>query len=574
MSRASATIRTFRWVCWLLVVALMNVTAVAALVVDGQEVADTSPSHGSQPDSESLLIKRRELRLKLVPPPPNPPSVSRATLNPIDQFIAARWQQAGLDAGRSAPPLCDDATFVRRVYLDVTGVIPTMLQTNYFLVSRAPDKREKLVDELLARREDYAAHWTPFWEDALASQPVLHQGGIPTHGNFRQWIFDSFVNNRPYDVMVAELLDPTMPRRPSAATEDIFGIPYVIQYVRNEDHTATLQTAANVGQVFLGTSMKCAGCHDHFDNAEWTQERFLGFAGLFAPKDLERIRCDVKSGQYIAARFPFELPGAGGGAVPNELDERLHIAAQLVTDPANPRFAKTIVNRLWKRYMGLALIEPVDDFRNDRPASHPELLDWLAYDFLQHGCDLKHTIRLILTSHTYQLAYDPKLADRFDPSEPVNPPRYFRSTALRRLSAEQLIDSFRLVTTGELRHEQRTYLDARSTALMRALGRPASRNEASTSRPDDVSVVAALELLNGSELNELLEFSNAFDLRNAQRDPQRATDFLYRTVLSRPATSDEKRHGSDFLKSAGSLTEGIRDMQWVLLCSPEFQYVK
>jgi hypothetical protein len=571
MNLSSATIRALRWVCCLLVVALIS--EVAELAADESRAAGAAPSDGSQLDSESLLIKRRELRLTLLPAPPTPPNVALPTSNPIDQFIAARWQQAGLSAGREAPPLCDDAAFVRRAYLDVTGVIPTMLQTNYFLVSRAADKREKLVDELLERREDYAAHWTPFWEDALASQSVLHQGGIPTHGNYRKWIFKSFANNRPYDVMVAELLDPTMPRRPSAVNEDIFGVAYVIQYVRNEDHTATLQTAANVGQVFLGTSMKCAGCHDHFENAEWTQERFLGFAGLFAPRDLERIRCDVKSGQFIASRFPFELPGIGG-AVPNDLDARLHIAAQLLTDAANPRFAKTIVNRLWKRYMGLGLVEPVDDFRSDRPASHPELLDWLAYDFLQHGCDLKHTIRLILTSRTYQLAYDPKLADRFDASLADNPPRYFRSPALRRLSAEQLMDSFRLVTTGELKHEQRTYLDARSTALMRALGRPASRNEASTSRSDDVSVIAALELLNGSELNELVEFSNSFDPRIAQRDPQRATDFLYRTVLSRPATNEEKRHGGDFLKSAASLTEGIRDMQWVLLCSPEFQYVK
>lgn len=202
------------------------------------------------------------------------------------------------------------------------------------------------------------------------------------------------------------------------------------------------------------------------------------------------------------------------------------------------------------------------------------MLDWLAYDFLQHGCDLKHTIRTILTSRTYQLAYAAAAEDHFDASLPDNPPRYFRSPSLRRLSAEQLLDSFRLAATGELSHEQRTFLDGRSTALMRALGRPVSRNEASTSRAEDVSVIAALELLNGGELNELVVRADSGELKIAQRDPTRAVNNLYRAVLSRPATSEERRQGTSFLKSASSLAEGISDMKWVLLCCPEFQYIK
>lgn len=554
---------------WILVVGDLPITTAA----DKDEPAKPEVSLGSQSDSESQLIERRDARRKLLPPPPSPPDVDLPTNNPIDQFIAARWQEAELDAGRDAPALCDDATFVRRVYLDLTGVIPTLAQTNRFLVNRATDKRAKLVDKLLDQNTDYAAHWTPFWEDLLASQAVSQQGGIPTRGNYREWIFESLENNRPYDVMVAELLDPTMPRRQAAATEDIFGVPHTIQYIRNENHTATLQSAANVGQVFLGTSMKCASCHDHFENAEWTQDRFLGFASLFAPTDLERIRCDLKSGQIVPAKFPWDLPGIQA-TVPTDLNSRLHLAAQLVTDPTNPRFAKTIVNRLWKRYLGLGLVEPADDFRADRAASHPQLLDWLAYDFLEHGCDLKHTIRTILTSRTYQLAYSPAMEDHFDANLQDNPPRYFRSPSLRRLSVEQLMDSFRLVTTGELTHDQRTYLDGRSTALMRALGLPASRTEASTSRSEDVSIITTLELLNGSELNELVGRANVVELRIAQRDASRAVDRIYRTILSRSATSDERRQGGSFVKTSSSLIDGLRDVQWVLLCSPEFQYIK
>ena len=127
----------------------------------------------------------------------------------------------------------------------------------------------------------------------------------------------------------------------------------------------------------------------------------------------------MQSGQYVPARFPFELPGADQ-RLPEDAAVRLHYAARWITDPQNPRFASPIVNRLWKRYFGLRTVEPADDFRDDMPASHPELLDWLADDFTRHGYDLQHTIRLILTSRTYQLRYDPKLEDRLVVDQPAH----------------------------------------------------------------------------------------------------------------------------------------------------------
>jgi hypothetical protein len=341
--------------------------------------------------------------------------------------------------------------------------------------------------------------------------------------------------------------------------------------VRNEDHTVTLQTAANVGQVFLGTSMKCASCHDHFDNSAWTQRRFLGFAGLFSPRDLELVRCDVHLGQAVPARFPFDVPGMPD-AVPSDVENRLRLAAQLITDPLNARFAETIVNRLWKRYLGLGLYEPADDVRDDQSASHPALLDWLAYDFIEHGCDLKHTIRLILTSRVYQHRYDPELEDHFDAAE-RDRPRWFRSPALRRLTAEQQIDSVRLAITGQLDREQRCYLDARSTALMRALGRPASRNEISTARSDDVAVTQVLELLNGHELRAIIDETDLAIKPAIRRDPRRLIDHLYLAVLGRHATAAEKKLGKEVF-DADSSDETIRDLLWALICSPEFQYIR
>jgi hypothetical protein len=539
--------------------------------VKTQPAAAAEATGARQPTgSEALLIQHRAERLRQLPPLADPPAVGGLTANAIDQFIVASWSKFA--PNERPAEVCDPATFARRVYLDLIGVIPSLTELNHFLADSSPQKRDKLIDHLLARKADYAAHWAPFWEDALASQTVLAQGGIPTHGNYRQWLLESFAENKPYDVMVAELLDPTMPGRKPPQVEDIFGTKYRIEYVRNEDHTVTLQTAANVGQVFLSTSMKCASCHDHFENTEWTQERFLGFAGLFAAHDLERIRCDVHSGQYVPARFPFELPGAPE-AVPTKLAARLHFAAQLVTDPANDRFAKSIVNRLWKRYLGLGLFEPADDYRPDLGAAQPELLDWLARDFVAHGCDLKHTIRLILTSRTYQLPFEPKLADRFDPASPGEP-RYFRSPALRRLTAEQVLDSMRMATAGELQPGDRAFLDSRITALAQALGKPASRGEISTGRGEDVAIVQALELVNGREIHDLIDASALLAKPLRKQDLKRLTDKIYRSVLSRPASNDEKRLGQALLSGAAELSDGVKDMYWALLVSPEFQFIK
>ena len=209
--------------------------------------------------------------------------------------------------------------------------------------------------------------------------------------------------------------------------------------------------------------MKCASCHNHFLNSEWPQTRFLAFASLFAAKDLEVIRCEAHTGKFVNAAFPFRLPDVPDD-VPADVPSRLHRLAQLLTDPMDDRFSKTIVNRLWKRYLGLGLFEPVDDYRADRPASHPELLDWLAYDFMQHGYDLKHTIRLILTSRTYQLKYDPALEDHFDIGKP-SVPRYFRSPSLRRLTAEEVLDSIQVAALQKLNPAERLYKQPSSTDL-------------------------------------------------------------------------------------------------------------
>lgn len=566
---------------------------------------EPSPRLGSSElfasNDPALMAVRRELRRGLVPRPPEPPvlpaSVEPYAANEIDRFIVGAWVQmersdAG-DAGGGARawdpaaiPSVDDHTYARRVYLDLIGVVPTLEELSRFVDSREPDKRRLLVEELLGRASDYADHWTPFWEDALASSYVNQQGGIPTRGNYRQWINDSFKENKPYDLFVAQLIDFSIQGAKQPVMVQANGKPARVAYVRNETHTDTLQTAAAAAQVFLGTAMKCASCHNHFENDEWPQARFLAFAGLFGASDLEIIRCEKKTGRMVKAAFPFE-PAGGEAAlegIPTEMptDEagRLRLAAAMVTDPANPRFARAIVNRLWKRYMGLGLFEPADDYRDDVMPSHPELLDWLAYDLMAHEFDLKRTIGLILTSRTYQLRFDAALADSFDVAE-KDAPRWYRSPTLRRLTAEQVVDSVRVAMDQSLDPAERLYHVDQSTALARSLGKPASRNEISTQRPDDVAVVQSLELLNGPQIVELLGAGRLVDRAVGEAgagDVSASARTLYLALLSRPPMAEEERIASAYLAAAGSddaaRRDAVVDLCWALVVSPEFQYLK
>nr|HQH71785.1 DUF1549 domain-containing protein [bacterium] len=346
--------------------ALSAQNAVQQAVQAAQDAATQADEIYYQAYLERLEHIRKE-RLATLPPPPAPPAGHGETNNAIDRFITAKWPEG------DEPRVCDDPVFIRRVYLDAIGVIPCATEVEAFLSDPAPDKRARLIDSLLDRNEEYAIHWTQFWEDALCSNGN-HQGGVGTRANFKQFIIGSFRENKPYDVFVAQLLDPATAK-------------YRGGYVKSETHLDSVQTAANVGQVFLGERMKCASCHDHFLNFEWPQKRFLGFASYFAPQDLQLIRCEVKHDEFLSPTFIYDN-GNNGGKKLDTLEARLSEVTRLIIDPADPQFATTFVNRLWKRYMGLGLVEPVDDFRMDNPPSQPELLHWLAYEFVSHGYDI------------------------------------------------------------------------------------------------------------------------------------------------------------------------------------------
>lgn len=506
---------------------------------DDIKSAVATPTHAGklppiEDESGLSLAEIRTKHLARLPKPPAVPVADAAAFNEIDHFIAAKWRAKEFPT----PPLCDDGTFARRAYLDVVGFIPTSEQSAAFIADNDPHKRRKLVDALLARDDDYAANWTPFWEDALASNGN-HQGGAGSRPNLRPWLMANLRQNRPYDEMVAELIDPTFASPTAAMARG---------WIRSDDHVETTQSAAYVAQVFMGTAVKCASCHNHFLNPEWPQRKFIGYASYFAPKDLEVIRCEVHEGDFVPPAFLFDQPSSRNAAAHPALDadHRLQQVSRLVVDPENPRFARTLVNRLWKRYLGLGLVEPADDFRAEgRDPSHPQLLDWLADDFMRHGYDLKHTIRNILTSRTYQLRYDPLLADTFSASSP-DKPRYYRSPSLRRLTEEQLLDSVN-VAIGNA-DAPRAFLEDDSTALTRALGRPAARNEVSTARSDDVAVVQSLELLNGDEFNSRVTMGRLATSLSLEPDWAQIVTHAYWAAYGRPPTRPELGRGKQFIR--------------------------
>lgn len=503
-------------------------------------------------DPVEQIVKKREFRIKLLPEPPTPPDVTAPVYNEVDRFIAAKWETDGSENLRDlVPDVCDDVTYLRRAYLDLIGRIPSVEEAERFLNDPSPRKRAGLVDELLARNEDYAAHWTPFWEDALCSNGN-HQGGVGTHGNYREWVFNNFRDNKAFDVMVAELIDPNMPNNAE-------------KYILYNNHTKTIQSAANTAQVFLGTSMKCASCHNHFENAEWTQTRFYGFAGFFSPNDLELVRCEEPTGVIQPTKFMFDLPGMPTD-IPSDRRARLKRVAQLLVDPTNPRFSQSIVNRLWNRYFGLGLFEPVDDYREDRPASHPELLEWLAQDFMRNGYDIKHSIRRIMTSRTYQLVYNPEFEDSYDVAQP-DAPRHFRSPSLRRMTAEQYLDSVSLaVGHSAWRGVARAYQDDESTPLTRTLGRPSTRNEVSTSRAEDVAVVQSLELLNGDELFQRVYTGPALKQLAEIDEPIQIADGLFRRVFNYSPAGEECAATLAFIEESLAATgprEASEEIIWI-----------
>ncbi len=320
---------------------------------------------------------------------PRRPVVPAGDGNPIDRFLADRI--TNLKSQISNPKvLTADRSFARRVFLDLIGLLPTPAELDEFVNDNAPNKRDKLIDRLLADRRNYADHWLTFWNDLLRN---AYQGTGFIDGGRRQitgWLYESLLTNKPYDQFVRELIEAS-----PGAEGFTFGIKW--RGTVNESQRREIQAAQSISQVFLGTNLKCASCHDSFVN-DWKLTDAYAMASVFADSPLELHRCDKPTGKPATVGFLYPELGQIESAARPERQKQL---AALLTKPENGRFARVIVNRLWAKLMGRGLIETLDNL--DAEPWHRDLLDWLASDFVERGYDLQHTLRLIATSRAYQL---------------------------------------------------------------------------------------------------------------------------------------------------------------------------
>ena len=338
--------------------------------------------------------------------------------NPIDRILHRYWN----DQGSAIPEIIDDEVFLRRAYLDLVGLPPSLNEQNDFLNDARRDRRSQLIDHLLNRDRDYAEHWITFWNDLLRND---YAGTGYIDGGRRQitaWLYEALVKNKPYDKFVRELIAPT-----AASDGFISGIKW--RGTVNASQVREIQFAQNVSQVFLGINMKCASCHDSFID-RWTLDEAYGLAAIYSTRELQIHRCDKPVGRIARAAWIF--PEIGDVDPQADQPVRLQQLATVMTSPRNGRFARTIVNRLWHRLMGHGIVHPVDAMHTE--PWNADLLDYLSNYLVAQKYDLKKVLRLIATSQAYQVqsapAQDSATSEEFT----------FRGPLARHLTAEQLMD--------------------------------------------------------------------------------------------------------------------------------------
>ena len=346
------------------------------------------------------------------------PKAQQGRENPVDRILDAYLASNKI----KIPDQASDETFLRRVYLDVIGILPTEGERAAFLED--PD-RKKMIATVLARDVDYAEHWLSFWNDLLRND---YAGTGFIDGGRKQitdWLYGALVQNMTYDQFVRELVAP--------ASESSVGFISGIKWrgTVNASQRREMQFSQNLSQVFLGINMKCASCHDSFID-RWKLDEAYALAAIVAEGPLEIHRCDKPQGKMAKAAWIFPELGGIDASAPKA--KRLEQLAGLMTHRDNGRFTRTIVNRIWHRMMGRGIVHPVDAMHTE--PWNEDLLDWLAEDFAESGYDLKKLIEQIAQSEAYQSRIAPtptesELADGYTYRGPIG----------RRLTAEQFLDN-------------------------------------------------------------------------------------------------------------------------------------
>ncbi len=491
--------------------------------------------------------------------------------NQIDRLVYRKLERLGI----LPSDLCTDAEFVRRATLSATGSLPSPTLVKTFLIDSDPRKREKWIDRLL-NDPAWANHWATKWADLIRPNPA--RVGVKSVFLLDQWIRASLQSNKPYDQFVRELLT-------AQGSTHKYG-PAVLFRDKRDPDTAS----GFVSQIFLGVRMECAKCHHH-PNEKWDVKDYYQLSAFFARKKRkgQGISAPISGepeyvwvGESGSIKHPFtgvelapQPPGGHAMEIPAGGDPRAALVDWMV-DPANPFFARAIVNRIWGELLGKGIVNPVDDFRSSNPPSNGELLDWLAQDFVEHGYDLKHLMRTIMRSRVYQFS---SLPNDTNVRDTANFSRFYR----KRLPAEVLLDAVGTVTSTGTKFEGtfagtraiQTWNNNIDSYFMDAFGRPNSSAECPCERNPQSSVVQALHLMNSptlqSKLNETKGTAEAFAASN--RSNAEVVEEFYLLAYSRRPTDAEAKIALKYLPADQSKRkEAVEDLLWALINSAEFVF--
>ncbi|MEZ5363515.1 MAG: DUF1549 and DUF1553 domain-containing protein [Bryobacterales bacterium] len=530
---------------------------------------------------EATLMVRYEGKFVTVPvtvlnPKPGFEFHQLTQLNYIDEHIDAKLAKLKIQPS----PLADEASFLRRVYLDLTGAPPTLEQAHAFLddPERSQIKRRKLIDQLIGS-PGFVDHWTLKWGDLLQSnRDHLGEKGLWA---FRQWIRDAIQENTPYDKFVREML---------TSVGSTYDQPAANFFRVNDNPKVAME---NTTQLFLGVRMVCAQCHDHpFER--WTQNQYYQLSAFFAAVGMrpgfdsdeqivylkrEKARMKhPKDGREIAPEYL--LATAGAPPIGSLTDRRAELAAWL-TSEKNPYFAKAIVNRLWSYFFHRGIIEPVDDIRASNPPVNAALLDALEKDFIEHGFDMRHIIRRIVSSRTYQASIE---TNEWNAGDETN----FSHFIPRRLPAESLLDALTIATgsrpefedlpegfTAQQLPDPHAGMDsAGSATFLDMFGRPERESSCECERRGDVSLPQAMNLINGPTMGQAIadpEGRIAKALLAGASDRE-LIDELYLAALSRKPTAEERDKALTYLGAKRGRARQAQDLLWALVNSNAFLF--
>jgi len=509
--------------------------------------------------------------------------------NIVDQLVFAQLERLKINPS----PVCDDVTFIRRVSLDLTGLLPTAVGAQAFLESTNPDKRSQLIDELLASPE-FVDFQTLRWADLLrVEDKTLDAKGVDA---FYRWIRGSVAGDKPLNQFTAEIIAS----RGSTYTEPPSNF---YRALRTPEERA--EAAA---QIFLGVRLQCAKCHNHpFDR--WTQDDYYGWTNYFAHVDYKIIENkrrdsndthefdgeqivfmkgegDVKNpttGKTAGLRFLGNATVSGEANRTDRDKDRLRQLAAWLGDPANDRFAAAQANRVWYQVIGVGIVDPIDDFRATNPASNPELLDLLRREFVSSNFSVRHLMRLILNSRTYQLSSEVNDTNRADET-------LFSHVIPRRLTAEQTLDALSQVLqaspkfgghpegtravqlTGVRNGGNRYSRPENGDRFLAVFGKPSRLQTCECERAGETTLDQTMEMVSGEMISELLRRGDNRIARALNSD-QSTGEFLsdlYWAALSRSPSPKEQTALTEYTESRSDRRAALQDVTWAILNSNEF----